>query len=117
MRHRKRGQKLHRKTGPRGLLIRGMTIDAILHDGISTTAGKARSVQSFLERCITISRDPSLQARRRLLAKLANDRAVRKLLEVFGPRYRQRPGGYTRLTKTGRRAGDGAPTVRLDLVE
>lgn len=116
MRHRRVGKKFGRKTGPRGLLLRNLTSSVLLHERVATTEAKARAVRSLVEQCITIGKGSSLRERRQLLALLAHPRATAKVLEVLGPRYRDRAGGYTRMTKLGRRAGDNAPMVALELV-
>ncbi len=117
MRHRKHhGRRLGRHLGARRQLLRSLATGLLLHERIRTTAAKARVVRPFVERCITLSRVPTLTSRRTLVASLGNERAVAKLLEVVGPRYRTRPGGYTRTTRLGRRAGDAAPEVLMELV-
>jgi large subunit ribosomal protein L17 len=116
MRHRKRVAKLHRRLGARQALLRGLAASVLLHERVRTTAGRARAVRPFVEKCITIGREPSLVARRALLASLGDRRAVAKILEVIGPKYRTRSGGYTRVTPGARRVGDGAQEVIVELV-
>ena len=102
--------------GPRRALLRGLAVSVLLHERVRTTATRARAVRPFVERCITAGRTPTLTVRRRLLATLGDQRAVAKILEVIGPKYRTRAGGYTRTTPIGRRTGDGAPEVIIELV-
>jgi len=116
MRHRKRQTRLNQRMGPRHALLRGLARSVLLHERVRTTAGRARAVRPLIERCITIGREPSLVARRSLLASLNDPRTVAKVLEVIGPKYRTRAGGYTRTTLIGRRTGDGAPEVIIELV-
>ena len=116
MRHRKKKVTLDRKTGPRGLLLRSLAVSMLLHEHVQTTAAKARAVRPLVERCITIGKGGTLTDRRHLLALLAHRPTVAKLMEVLGPKYRERPGGYTRTIRLGRRLGDAAETVRLELV-
>ncbi|MFH1430040.1 MAG: 50S ribosomal protein L17 [Candidatus Uhrbacteria bacterium] len=116
MRHRKVGRIFSRKTGPRGLMLRNLAASVLLHERVQTTEAKAKTVRSLVERFITIGKEPTLHHRRRLLSLLVHERAVAKVLEVLGPRYRTRPGGYTRITRIGRRLGDGAQMVIIELV-
>lgn len=116
MRHRKRSVKLDRRSGPRRRLLRNLAVDVLLREHVRTTVAKARAVRPLVERCITLGKEASLLRRRRLHALLQDDRVVRKLLEVIGPRFLTRPGGYTRIVRIGRRAGDGAEVVQLELV-
>lgn len=102
--------------GARLQLLRSLATGLILHERIRTTAAKARAVRPFVERCISVSRTPTLTSRRALIASLGDNRAVSKLLEVVGPRYRARAGGYTRTTRLGQRAGDAAPEALIELV-
>lgn len=96
--------------------MRSLAAGLLLHERIRTTAAKARAARPFIERCITIGRASGLTQRRALTALLEHPRAVQKLLEVIGPRYRTRPGGYTRTTRLGNRKGDNAPEVLMELV-
>lgn len=116
MRHRKRSVKLDRRSGPRRRLLRNLAVDVLLRERVRTTAAKARAVRPLVERCITLGKEASLIRRRRLQAILQDDRVVRKLLEVIGPRFQTRPGGYTRVIRIGRRMGDRAEIVQLELV-
>jgi large subunit ribosomal protein L17 len=117
MRHRKQQTtRLGRGMGARQALLRSVAASLVLHERIRTTAARARAVRPFVERCITLSRTNGIPARRTLLATLGHQRAVRKLLEVVGPRYRTRAGGYTRTIPLGNRKGDHAPEVLLELV-
>ncbi|MBI4433844.1 50S ribosomal protein L17 [Candidatus Uhrbacteria bacterium] len=116
MRHRKNTVILDRASGVRGQLLRTLAVNFVLHEHVRTTAAKARAVRPLVERCITLGKTKTLTSRRKLLAMLADARATTKLIEVLGPRYRERAGGYTRVIKLGPRAGDAAPVVLLELV-
>lgn len=116
MRHRKKQVKLHQRMGPRRALLRGLAVSVLLHERVRTTSARARAVRPLVERCITIGRVSSLVGRRSLLALLNDPRAVAKVLEVIGPKYRTRNGGYTRMTSIGRRVGDGAPQTVIELI-
>ncbi|MDO8462825.1 MAG: 50S ribosomal protein L17 [bacterium] len=116
MRHRKSKITLDRKTGPRGLLLRNLAESVLLHERVRTTTAKAKAVRPIVEESITLARTPGLATRRRLLASLRHPKVVAKLLEVLGPKYQTRAGGYTRITKIGQRAGDGAEESVIELV-
>ncbi len=125
MRHRNKGRILSRAATPRKHLLANLAQSVILYEKVRTTEAKAKEVRPLVERMITAAKPakdgaaagkPSLQARRSLLSKLPTEIAVKKALEVLGPRYAGRSGGYTRITKIGRRQGDAAKMVVLELV-
>ncbi len=119
MRHRKRGRHLGRTPAHRKALRRNMACSLIFHERIQTTPEKAKEVQPFVERLITMARRGSLAHFRHALALLDDKRMVRKLFRELGPRFSERPGGYTRilhLPDEQRRLGDGARQVVFELV-
>jgi len=116
MRHRKKGKILDRKKAPREALLRNLAASVILYEKVKTTEAKAKAVRPFVERAITTGKSPSLAARRKLMKFFYTDHAVKKILEVLGPKYKERPGGYTRIVKIGHRKNDGADMVQLELV-
>jgi large subunit ribosomal protein L17 len=116
MRHQKNKITLDRKTGPRGHLLAGLAESLILHEKINTTKAKGKAVRSMVERLITKARDNSVTSRRRLLAVLYTRNAANKLIEVLGPRYAKRNGGYTRTVVVRNRVGDNAEEVLIELV-
>lgn len=116
MRHRKTGKILGRKVGPRRALIKGLAQSLVLYEKIRTTRAKAQAVRPYAERLVTLAKQPTLAHRRQLMTKLPTEGAVKKLLEVLGPRYKDRRGGYTRATKLGRRQGDQAEIVVVEFV-
>lgn len=116
MRHNKAGYKLGRPTDQRIALYRSLMLALITHEKITTTHVKAKAVQRHVEKLITLSRQPTVYHRRLALAKLPNKDAVEKLFAEIGPRYVNRPGGYTRITKVGIRKGDGTPMAQIELV-
>lgn len=116
MRHQKRKVTLSRKTGPRSALLAGLVESLILHEKINTTKAKAKAVRSMTERLITKAKDNSVTSRRRLLADLFTRGAATKLVEVLGPRYMDRKGGYTRTVVVRNRVGDNAEEVLIELV-
>jgi large subunit ribosomal protein L17 len=89
----------------------------VIHEKIETTEAKAKAVRGTVERLVTKAKGGSLHARRQIAAFLPTEIAVRKMMDLIGPKFKERPGGYTRLTKLGPRLGDAAPMVRLEFVE
>ncbi len=116
MRHLKKGRKLSRKIGPRKALIKGLGKALILNEKITTTEAKAKELRSFVERLITIGKKQNLHARRLIIQRTGDERVAAKILEVLAPKYKDRPGGYTRIIKLGPRKGDGARLVQMELV-
>ena len=116
MRHKNKNKILGRKKEPRELMLRNLASSIILYEKVKTTQAKAKAVRPLLEHLITVSKAGDLSARRSLIKVLLQKNAVKKTLEVLGERYRERPGGYTRITKLGTRAGDGAEMVQIELV-
>lgn len=116
MRHRKKGKTLDRKAGPRGSLLRNLAASVILYEKVKTTDAKARAVRSIVERAITKGKKPTLASRRELMKVFYTEHPVKKILEVLGPRYATRAGGYTRIVKLGHRQNDGADIVVIELV-
>lgn len=116
MRHRSKGRILGLTTAPRKALLANLAQSIILHEKVRTTVAKAKEVRSLVERIITSGKNPTLTVRRNLLKKLPTELAVKKVLEVLGPRYAKRTGGYTRITKIGPRQGDAANMAVIELV-
>jgi large subunit ribosomal protein L17 len=122
MRHRKAGRKLGRSSGHRRALYRNLITEFFRNERIRTTEAKAKAIRGQAEKLITLAKRGSLPEwrvhARRLAARRLNDPLiVKKLFDELAPRYEGRPGGYTRILKLGRRKGDGAPMVILELVE
>jgi large subunit ribosomal protein L17 len=116
MRHKRAGYKLKRDMGARKALLRGLTTSVIEHERVITTVPKAKAVRPLVEKMITLAKRDSLHARRQAASFLETPASVKKLFETFGPRFAQRNGGYTRLTRLGPRQGDGAEQAILELV-
>jgi len=116
MRHKRSGYKLKRDMGARKALFRGLTTSVIQHERVITTVPKAKAVRPLVEKMITLAKRDTLHTRRQAAAFLETPAAVRKLFETFGPRFAQRRGGYTRLTRLGFRRGDGAEQAIIELV-
>ena len=108
MRHRKKGKILDRKVGPRKALMRGLVTNLILYEKVQTTEAKAKALRPVVEKLITTGKANDLNARRKLLAYVYGQNAVNKVLEELSPRFKERKGGYTRITKLAPRLGDGA---------
>jgi len=116
MRHRVAGRKLSRPRGHREALRRNLITELFRHERIKTTRAKALSVRAEAEKLITKGKRGDLHARRQVAAVLTDPAVTRKVFEELAPRYADRPGGYVRMLKLGRRQGDGAEMVILELV-
>ncbi|MFO1272522.1 MAG: 50S ribosomal protein L17 [Rubrivivax sp.] len=117
MRHRQGLRKLNRTSSHRLAMLRNMCNSLITHEAIKTTLPKAKELRMAVEPLITLGKEATL-ANRRLAFDRTRDRAVvTKLFEVLGPRYKARPGGYTRILKMGFRVGDNAPMAFVELVD
>ena len=117
MRHRKAGRKLGRSSGHRKALYRNLITELFRHERIKTTEAKAKAIRPLAEKLITLGKRGDLHARRLAAARLNDPLVVKKLFEELAPRYEDRPGGYTRILKLGRRQGDGAEMAIIELVE
>ncbi len=116
MRHRSKGRILGRTAAPRKALLANLAQSVILYEKVRTTEAKAKEVRSLVERLITVGKKATLASRRALISKLPTELAAKKVLEVLGPRYEKRAGGYTRIVKNGPRQGDAAKMVIIELV-
>ncbi len=116
MRHRLTGRKLTRPTGHRNALLRNLVKDLFVHESIRTTEPKAQEARRAAEKIITLGKQGSVAARRRAMSFLNDKDITAKVFDQIAPRFAGRNGGYTRILKLGRRAGDGAPMARLELL-
>ncbi|HBH79991.1 MAG TPA: 50S ribosomal protein L17 [Nitrospira sp.] len=116
MRHRKKGRQLGRQTKHRGALFRNLVTSLLDHERIETTEAKAKEIRGFTDRMITLGKEGTLPARRRALGFLRSKSVVSKLFDDVAARFKDRPGGYTRIIKTRRRIGDAADMVAIELV-
>ena len=114
--HRVAGRKLSRYKDQRKALLRGLTVDLIRHERITTTLAKAKETRIMAEKPITHGKKGTLHHRRVALRQVPNKDAVAKVFDDLGPRYAERPGGYTRIIKLGPRQGDGADMAVIELV-
>lgn len=117
MRHRVGGRKFNRPTGHRILMYRNLVTDLLRHEKIQTTETKAKEIRPMAEKIITLGKEDSLHNRRQAAAYLMDPLIVRKLFEVIGKRFNERPSGYTRIVKTYRRHGDAASMAVIELVD
>ena len=117
MRHGKAGRKLGRDASHRKAMFANMAAALFKHEQIVTTLPKAKELKRIAEKLITLGKRGDLAARRQAIAEMRDEAMVRKLFDVLGPRYAERPGGYTRVLKAGFRYGDSAPLAVIELVE
>ena len=117
MRHKKSGRKLGRNPAQRRALFRQLAISMILHERITTTEAKAKSIRPIVEKLVTIARKDSHAHRRLIMSKIDHGLATAKLFEVIAPRYESTPGGYTRISKLEPRHGDAAAMALIEFVE
>jgi large subunit ribosomal protein L17 len=117
MRHRLSGRKLNRTSSHRLAMFSNMTVSLLKHEQIVTTVPKAKELRRVADRMITLGKRGNLHARRQAASFLRDDGTVRKLFDTLADRYRQRPGGYTRVLKAGFRYGDMAPMAIIELVD
>ncbi|MDO8568097.1 MAG: 50S ribosomal protein L17 [Dehalococcoidales bacterium] len=110
------GRKLQRSSGHRQLLYRNLVTDLLNHEKIVTTEPKAKEIRGMSERMITLGKKGGLSAYRRALSFIIDEKVVQKVFADLAPRYAERHGGYTRITKLGNRPGDDAPKVQIELV-
>ncbi|UCC41671.1 MAG: 50S ribosomal protein L17 [Candidatus Aminicenantes bacterium] len=116
MRHLVRGKKLRRNTAQRRALLRNLVTSFLEKERMRTTLAKARAARPLAEKMITLAKKDTLHARRLALRFIYKRPVVKRLFDEIGPRFSERPGGYTRIVKIGQRAGDGAEMAILELV-
>lgn len=117
MRHNARVSTFGRKTGPRKALLRGLVTSLVEHGRIKTTLAKAKELRIHVEKAVTTGKKQSLHARRMLLARYPNDKTVATIMDDLAPRFKTRPGGYTRILKLGMRPGDCAEMAFIEFVD
>lgn len=116
MRHRKKKTTLGREKSQREALLRNLAESLILHGKIKTTVAKAKALRIVVEPLITKARKGTLAERRNIMKFLYTEKAVKKLMDEIGPKYKERQGGYTRITKAGSRVNDGADIAYIEFV-
>ncbi|MBA4118223.1 MAG: 50S ribosomal protein L17 [Candidatus Puniceispirillum sp.] len=117
MRHRIAGRKFSRTTSQRRALLSGLAFSLLDKEQIKTTLPKAKDLRPYVEKLITLGKDGSLSARRRLVGILHSETLASKLIDSIAPRYKERNGGYTRIIKAGFRYGDLAPMAVIELLD
>jgi large subunit ribosomal protein L17 len=116
MRHLAQGRKLGRTTAHRRAMLRNLVTSFLEKERVVTTVAKAKEARPLAEKMITLAKRNTLHTRRQALAFVTKESVVRKLFDKLGPRFSERPGGYTRIVKTGPRAGDGADMAVLEMI-
>jgi len=117
MRHANKGRKLGRTSSHRSSMLSNMVVSLLTHERISTTVPKAKEARRLAEKVITLGKTDSVHSRRLAFAIVKDRDVVKKVFDVLGPRFASRPGGYTRILRTGFRHGDNAEMSVLELVE
>ena len=112
----RKGPRLGSGPAHQRLMLSGLAAQLFVNEAINTTEAKAKAVRPLAEKLITFARRGDLAARREVLRVIPDRDVVHKLFSDIGPRYAERPGGYTRILKLGPRKGDGAPMARIELV-
>ncbi len=117
MRHQLSGRQLSRNAPHRAAMLRNMAASLLRHETIRTTVPKAKELRRVVEPLITLGKADSQANRRRAFAQLRDEDVVEKLFDILGPRYKARPGGYTRILRMEERPGDSAPMALMQLVD
>lgn len=115
MRHNNQNRKLSRKAGPRRALLRTLAVSLILKEKIKTTEAKAKELRPFVEKLVTEARKGTLASQRNVTG-VVGQVAGKKLMTVLGPKYKERKGGYTRITKMGIRKLDASPVSQIEFI-
>ncbi|MDD5749534.1 MAG: 50S ribosomal protein L17 [Patescibacteria group bacterium] len=116
MRHRKVNKKLDRTKAPRQALLENLATSLVLYEKIVTTEAKAKAMRPLVEKLVSRGRVKSIHNKQQLTRFLHDKKAVQKILDVLGPRYSQRKGGYLRIIKMAPRQGDGAKMAQIEFV-
>jgi large subunit ribosomal protein L17 len=117
MRHLKAGRKLNRSGAHRKALLRNLVTSLLEHEQVRTTDAKAKELRGVADRMVTLGKRGTLHARRQALAYIRKRSVVAKLFDEVAERFRERPGGYTRVVKLGHRHGDAAPMSIIQLTD
>jgi large subunit ribosomal protein L17 len=113
----KKGPRLGSGPAHQRLMLANLASSLFVYEKITTTEAKAKALRPYAEKLITFAKRGDLAARREVLRSITDRDVVHKLFSEIGPRFAERPGGYTRILKLGQRKGDGAPMARIELVE
>ena len=117
MRHKIKGRKLNRTSSHRKAMFANMATALIMNEQIKTTLPKAKALRPIVERLVTKARNGTLAARRDIISRIRDIVAAEKLMSILATRYKERPGGYTRVIKAGFRYGDRAPVAYIEFVD
>jgi len=117
MRHKIAGRRLNRDSSHRQAMYRNLVTDLLKYEKIVTTEAKAKEVRGMAEKMITLGKKSGLHAYRQALTFITDTKITAKVFSELGPRYKERPGGYTRIVKLAPRLGDNAAMVQLELVK
>lgn len=117
MRHRRAGRRLNRTSSHRRAMFANMAAALIKHEQVVTTLPKAKELRRVADKLITLAKRGNLHSRRLAISRVRDEAMVKKLFEILGPRYADRPGGYTRVLKAGYRYGDSAPMAVIEFVD
>jgi large subunit ribosomal protein L17 len=117
MRHKVAGRKLGRATDQRKALYRNLVTDLLRYEKIVTTEAKAKEVRGMAEKMITLGKKSGLNSYRQAMTFIYDEKVAQKVFTELAPRYKERSGGYTRITKLAPRLGDGAVMAQLELVK
>jgi large subunit ribosomal protein L17 len=116
MRHKVGGRKLSGYSAHRKALYRNLVTDLLNYEKITTTEAKAKEIRSLAERMITLGKEGKLPSRRQALSFILDEKVTAKVFTELAPKYAERRGGYTRISKLSPRLGDGAPMAKIELV-
>ncbi|MDP2812446.1 MAG: 50S ribosomal protein L17 [bacterium] len=116
MRHRKINKKLGRTKAPRQATLQNLATSLLLYEKVVTTEAKAKIVRPMVEKLITRGKVKSIHNKQQIAKVLHDKKAVQKVLDVLGPKYKERKGGYIRIIKMTQRQGDGAKMAQIELV-
>jgi len=116
MRHQVKSKRLGRNSAQRKALLRSLVTSFLEKERITTTHSKAKAMKPVAEKMITLAKKNTLHTRRQTLSYIYKKSVVKKLFEDIGPRFTERPGGYTRIVKIGPRSGDGTEMAVIELV-
>ncbi|MCC6485474.1 MAG: 50S ribosomal protein L17 [Armatimonadetes bacterium] len=117
MRHRVGGRKFGLPSDQRRALLKSLMRALLSHDSIQTTETRAKDVKILVERCITTAKGGDVHARRQIRRALNDETLVKRVVDEVAPKFKERNGGYTRITRLGPRRGDSAMMVKLELVD
>ncbi len=117
MKHRKKQVILDRKAAPRKALLLSLATSLVLFEKVKTTEAKAKAIKPLADKLITLAKKKTLVSKRELNALMLDKKAVKKLIEVYVPRFADRTSGYTRVVKLGVRKGDGATVAQIEYLQ